>query len=229
MEDVPARIEHTVLGPLTTWADVETVLDAAIELGMKACVPPCHVARAVEYAPGVDVVTVVGFPHGHHATETKCTEAVAAWEDGAAEVDVVVSLGRLDEDVDALQADLAEVVASVPLPVKVIVEAPLLDEEQLRTVAAATVEAGADFLKTATGFSGGGATVEDVGTLSEFLPVKASGGIGSWTRAREMFDAGAERIGASSGDTIVREYLEATDEGGDEDDSRGDSGSRPAY
>ena len=212
MNDVPARIEHTVLGPTTAWADVTRVLDAADREGMRACLPPCYVAEAADYAPAVDLTTVVGFPHGQHATAVKCREAQRAWEDGAAELDVVANVGRLcgGED-DAVKADLAEVVAAVPVPVKVIVEAPLLDEAQLHRVCAAAADADAAFLKTATGFSKGGATVDDVELMSAYLPVKASGGIGSWAEATAMFDAGAERIGASSGDAIVAEYRAASD------------------
>ncbi|MEF8852059.1 MAG: deoxyribose-phosphate aldolase [Haloarculaceae archaeon] len=206
---VTGRIEHTVLGPETTPDEVITVLDAAIEYGMRACVPPCYLELAGSYAPTVDVTTVVGFPHGQHTTDTKCHEAAAAWEAGAEEIDVVMNVGRLraGED-DAVESELAEVVAAVPVPVKVIVESPLLSEAELRRAAEAAVAADADFLKTATGFSGGGAAVDDVALMSEYLPVKASGGVGSWADAEAMFEAGAERIGASSGDVIAREYLD---------------------
>ena len=207
MNDVPTRIEHTVLGPTTTWADVTGVLDTAMREGMRACIPPCYVADAADYAPGVDIATVIGFPHGQHATAIKCAEAQQAWDDGADELDVVANVGRLRGGADdAVEDDLAEVVAAVPIPVKVIVESPLLDDGELRRACQAAVDADADFVKTATGFSDGGATVEDVELMSEFLPVKASGGVGSWKQAKAMFDAGAERIGASSGDTIVAEY-----------------------
>jgi len=213
MDDVASRIEHTVLGPTTTWDDVRAVLDAALREGMRACVPPCHLADAVEYAPGVDVVTVVGFPHGQHTTEAKCAEAGDAWADGAAELDVVANLGHLlaGED-EVFGADIAEVVAAVPVPVKVIVEAPLLSEAELRRACRAAADADAAFVKTATGFSEGGAAVADVEVMSEYLPVKASGGVGSWEAAAAMFEAGAERVGASSGDLIVREYREASGE-----------------
>jgi deoxyribose-phosphate aldolase len=211
MDDVVSRIEHTVLGPTTTWEDVRAVLDTALGEGMRACIPPCHVAAASEYAPTVEASTVVGFPHGQHVTELKCTEAHRAWEDGAAELDMVANVGAVVAgERETVRTDIAAVVAAVPVPVKVIVEAPLLDGTQLRLACEAAREAGADFLKTATGFSEGGATVEDVERMSEYLPVKASGGVGSWARAEAMFDAGAERIGASSGDVIAREYREAT-------------------
>ncbi len=211
MTDFADRVEHTVLGPTTTWAEVRDVLDAALQYGTRACIPPSYVADAADYAPTVELTTVVGFPHGQHRTAIKVTEARQAWNDGAAELDVVAHLGHLlDGDDDALRADLAEVVAAVPVPVKVIVEAPLLDEDALRRVCEAAVDADAAYLKTATGFSEGGATVADVEVMAEYLPVKASGGIGSWDQAEALIDAGAERIGASSGVTLVEEHGAAT-------------------
>lgn len=213
MEEVATRIEHTVLGPATRWEDVTTVLDDAIQYGMRACVPPCYVGRANEYAPGTLLTTVVGFPHGQHTTETKCSEVDSVRSAGADEIDVVANIGRLKsgED-DAVRDELEEIVASVTVPVKVIVEAPLLTDDELRRICDAAEAADADYLKTATGFADGGATVADVERMSEFLPVKASGGVGSWDFASTLFDAGAERIGASSGDVIIREYREAAGE-----------------
>lgn len=206
MENVADRIEHTVLGPETTWADVRAVLDDASEYGMRACIPPCYLDRANEYAPDVELTTVVGFPHGQHLTETKCEEAKHAWNAGAAEIDVVANIGHIKAgSFDALGSELGEVVAAVPLPVKVIVEAPLLSDDELRSASEAAVRADVDYLKTSTGFTEGGATVADVQVMSEYLPVKASGGVGSWSFASELFEAGAERIGASSGTTIVAE------------------------
>jgi deoxyribose-phosphate aldolase len=213
-DDVPDRIEHTVLGPRTTRDEVTDVLDAAIRHGMRACIPPCYVTEAAEYAPGVDVATVVAFPHGQHATEAKVAEALDAATAGAAELDVVANLGLLAAGDDVgFERDIAEVVAAVPVPVKVIVEAPILSDAELRRACERTAAADAAFVKTATGFAEGGATVAAVETMSDFLPTKASGGIGSWADATAMFEAGAHRIGASSGETIVREYREATGAG----------------
>ncbi len=207
MDDIPSRIEHTVLGPETTWSDVETVLDEAIAYGMRACIPPCYLERASEYAPTVELVTVVGFPHGQHLVETKCQEAKQAWKAGAAEIDVVANVGSVKSgDIERVKSELGEVVAAVPVPTKVIVEAPLLDDDELRAVSKAVEAADADYLKTSTGFTEGGATVDDVALMSQYRPVKASGGVRSWSDASELFDAGAERIGASSGPTIVEEY-----------------------
>lgn len=199
-----ASIDHTVLGPETTPADVERVLDEAAEYGMNVCIPPCYLDEAD--GRDVTVATVVGFPHGQHAPAVKREEAVAAWEAGADELDVVINVGRLRAGQDERVTDeLADVVAAVPIPVKVIIEAPLLDDPEKRRACECAVDADADFVKTATGFEGG-ATVADVELMSDYLPVKASGGIGSYEKAKEMLSAGAERIGASSGVALVEGF-----------------------
>jgi deoxyribose-phosphate aldolase len=204
--DFAARIDHTVLGPETTLADARAVVAAAAEYGTNACVPPCYVAEVREDAPDVRLATVVGFPHGQHAPAAKREEAVVAWEDGADELDVVLNVGRVRAgEVDAVIDELAELVAAVPVPVKVIVEAPLLTDAEIRHAAEAAVEADADYLKTGTGFSGP-ATVEDVALLAEYLPVKASGGIETTEAALAMLDAGATRIGASAGVPLVEGF-----------------------
>ncbi|WP_424002796.1 deoxyribose-phosphate aldolase [Haloarcula salina] len=222
MDDLPDRIEHTVLGPTTTPDDVRTCLDEALQYGTRACIAPCYLPLASDYA-NVPLTAVVDFPHGQGQTEAVCRAAKLAWNAGADELDVVCNVGLLKagED-DALADHLTEVVASVPIPVKVIVEAPLLTDDELERVGRLVADADAAYLKTATGFSEGGATVHDVEILSTYLPVKASGGVGSWTEAKAMFEAGAERIGASSGDTIVREWR-AEREGGDAAEAHGGS------
>ncbi|QGN06231.1 deoxyribose-phosphate aldolase [Halorhabdus sp. CBA1104] len=213
MDDVPSRIEHTVLGPETTPDDVRTLLDEASEYGLRACIPPCYLEMASEYTPEVELATVIGFPHGNNTPEVKAQEAVDAVEAGADELDMVVNVGRLKagED-DAVQEDIEAVVAATTQPVKVIIETPLLTDEEKHRASQLVAEAGADFLKTATGFGGGGATVPDVELMSEYLPVKASGGVGSWADAEAMFEAGADRIGASSGDKIAQEYVDQREE-----------------
>ena len=199
-----ARIDHTVLGPETRPSDVERVVDEAEAHGMNACIPPCYAAAAREQAPDLTIATVVGFPHGQHATIAKREEAATAWRDGADELDVVINVGRLHAGEDGeVRDELAEIVAAVPIPVKVILETALLTDEEKHRACEAAVEADADFVKTATGFADGGATVADVELMAEYLPVKASGGVGSYDEAMAMFDAGAERIGASSGADIV--------------------------
>ena len=202
-----ATIDHTVLGPETTLADVRRVLDEAAEHGMNACIPPCYVAEVREEAAETTIATVVGFPHGQHAPETKRDEAVTAWKDGADELDVVVNVGRLKAgETEAVGTELEELVASVPVPVKVIIETALLTDDEKHVACALARDAGAAMVKTSTGFADGGATVADVELMSEYLPVKASGGVGSYEEARAMLDAGAARIGASSGVTIVEGF-----------------------
>ena len=202
-----ARIDHTVLGPTATLADVERVLDEAREHGMNACIPPCYVAEATAYASEVTIATVIGFPHGQHTPETKIAEAEQARTDGAAELDVVINVGRLKAgDDDAVREELVAVVEATPLPVKVIIEAPLLTDEEKHRACEAAEAAGARMVKTSTGYADGGATAADVELMSEYLPVKASGGVGSYEEATAMLDAGAERIGASSGVAIVEGF-----------------------
>ncbi|MCT9097760.1 deoxyribose-phosphate aldolase [Haloarchaeobius sp. HME9146] len=208
-QELAASIDHTVLGPETTLDDVRGVLDEAAEYGMNACIPPCYVAEAAEYAPDVTLATVVGFPHGQHAPRMKREEGVQAWDDGADELDVVINIGRLKAgDTEAVREELADLVAAVPIPVKVIIETALLTDEEKHAACQAAKDADAEMVKTSTGFADGGALVEDVELMSEYLPVKASGGVGSWADAEAMFDAGAVRIGASSGVAIVEDYVE---------------------
>ena len=199
-----SHIDHTVLGPETTAADVERLCEEAREHGMNVCVPPCYLDVATAGDDDVTVATVVGFPHGQNAPEAKRAEAELAWEAGADELDVVVNVGRLKagED-DAVREELAELVAAVPLPVKVIIETALLTEEEKHRACEAARDADADMVKTSTGFAEGGATIPDVELMSEYLPVKASGGVGSYEEAMAMLEAGAERIGASSGVEIL--------------------------
>ena len=204
-DQVAARIDHTVLGPTTTWSDVKTVLEEAAEHGMNACIPPCYLSEAAAFDDAPDTIaTVIGFPHGQSTMATKREEGVDAWDDGADELDVVINVGRLKagED-DAVAAEISELVAAVPIPVKVIIETALLTDAEKHRACEAAVDADADMVKTSTGFADGGATVPDVELMSEYLPVKASGGVSSYEEALAMFEAGAERIGASSGVAIV--------------------------
>ncbi|GAB7018475.1 deoxyribose-phosphate aldolase [Halostagnicola bangensis] len=202
--ELARSIDHTVLGPETTPADIEAVLDDATEHGMNACIPPYYLEEAVDYAPDVTLATVIGFPHGQNNHDTKRREGVLAWKAGADELDVVINIGRLKAgELEAVTAELEELVAAVPIPVKVIIETALLSDEQKHEACQAAVDADAAMVKTSTGFSGGGATVGDVELMSEYLPVKASGGVGSYEEAMDMIEAGAERIGASSGLEIL--------------------------
>ena len=206
--DLAAMIDHTVLGPTTTAADVARVVSEATEAGMNVCIPPCYVDSVAADAPGdLTVATVIGFPHGQDDPEIKREAGSVAWKAGADELDVVLNIGRLKagED-DAVADELGAVVASVPIPVKVIIEAGLLTDEEKHRACEAAVDADADMVKTSTGFANSepsGATVADVELMADYLPVKASGGIEDYETAMAMIEAGAERIGASSAPEIL--------------------------
>jgi len=204
-------IDHTVLGPTTTRADIERVVTEAADHGMNVCVPPGYVESAVEFGAQFEesptVVTVIGFPHGQDDPQIKRTAAETAWKAGADELDVVLNIGRLIAgETEGVTDELAEIAASVPIPVKVIIETALLSDEEKHHACRAAVEADAAMVKTSTGFADAdpaGATVGDVELMAAYLPVKASGGIDDYNTAMAMINAGAERIGASSGTQIL--------------------------
>ncbi|WP_253737480.1 deoxyribose-phosphate aldolase [Halohasta salina] len=207
-QELAGRIDHTVLGPETTPADVDRVVAEATEHGMNACIPPCYVAATAEQAPPtLTLATVIGFPHGQDSTRIKREAAASGWKAGADELDVVINVGRLKAgETDAVTEEIEAIVASVPVPVKVIIEAGLLTDDEKRRACQAAVDADAAMVKTSTGFADvepSGATVADVELMSDYLPVKASGGIGDYETAMAMLDAGAERIGASAGVEVL--------------------------
>ncbi len=203
--ELAALIDHTVLGPTTTPDDVDRVVEDALNHGMNVCIPPCYVEATAEKAPStLTIATVIDFPHGQETPEAKRAAAVDAWQAGADELDVVLNVGRLQSgEIEAVVDELAELVAAVPLPIKVIIETALLTDDEKHRACQAAVEADAAMVKTSTGFADGGATVADVELMSEYLPVKASGGIGEYETAMAMIQAGADRIGASSGVEIL--------------------------
>jgi len=215
--DVARYIDHTNLKPNASKEDIIRLCNEAIQYGFYAvCVNPYRVKLASEYlrcknAP-VKVASVVGFPLGATPTEVKVFEAQRAIEDGADEVDMVINIGALkDGDYDYVRNDIAEVVSVAHArgaKVKVIIEACYLTEEEKVKACELAKEAGADFVKTSTGFGTGGATVEDVRlmrrTVGPEMGVKAAGGIRTYEKAVEMIKAGATRIGTSSGVQIVK-------------------------
>jgi deoxyribose-phosphate aldolase len=212
-QELAERIDHTVLGPETTPEDVDRVVREATDHGMNVCIPPCYVATTAEKAPStLTIATVIGFPHGQETSEIKREAGAAAWKAGADELDVVINIGRLKAgETDAVTDELEEIVASVPIPVKVIIETALLTDDEKHRACQAAVAADAAMVKTSTGFADAepaGATVADVELMSEYLPVKASGGIGDYETALELIEAGADRIGASGGVDILTDTPE---------------------
>lgn len=205
-------IDHTLLKANATRAQIEKLCDEALEYNFASvCVNTCWVPLAHEKLAGSEVNTccVVGFPLGAMLTEAKAAETRLAVEAGADEVDMVINIGwLLDGEYDAVRDDIAAVVkAADGKCVKVIIEACLLTDEQKVKACELSVEAGATFVKTSTGFSTGGATVADVAlmrkTVGDRCLVKAAGGIHTADEARAMVEAGADRLGCSAGIQIM--------------------------
>lgn len=211
-EVLAGMIDHTILKPEATRAEVARLCDEAIVYGFASvCVNAVHAAFVAERLEGSKVATcvVVGFPLGASGAAAKADEAARAIADGADEIDMVIDIGALREgDLDRFRADIAAVRrATAGKLLKVIIETCLLDDAQKETACRVAKQLGADFVKTSTGFSTGGATVEDVALMRRVvgpdMGVKASGGVRTAETAWAMVEAGATRIGASAGVTIV--------------------------
>jgi len=219
MDDrIASTIDHTILKPEAAADDIIALCREAAHWSFAAvCVNPCWVPLAVSELAAGDVVvaTVCGFPLGAGATVIKAAEARLAFEQGAGEVDMVLSLGAARAgDWQAVEADIAAVVAEATGSgslVKVILECSMLDENAKEEATRRAVAAGAAFVKTSTGFLGGGATIADVKLLKRVAAgrarVKASGGIRTLDQARAMIKAGADRLGTSSGVSIMNELV----------------------
>ena len=206
-------IDHTILKPEATQAAVQKIIDEAKEYNFfSVCINPCWVAFASEQLADTDVAvcTVIGFPLGANTPEVKAYEAADAIKNGANEVDMVINIGALkSQQYDYVRQDIQGVVdaAKGKALVKVIIETALLTDEEKVKACELAKEAGADFVKTSTGFSTGGAKVADIRLMRETvgpdMGVKASGGVHNAEEALAMIEAGATRIGASTGVAIV--------------------------
>ncbi|MCY8371590.1 deoxyribose-phosphate aldolase [Bacillus haynesii] len=213
-KQIARMIDHTVLKPDTVKSEIEALCKEAQEYGFASvCVNPCWVKLCAELLKDseVKVCTVIGFPLGATSPETKAFETKQAIADGAGEVDMVINIGALkDRDTGTVEHDIRAVTdaADGKALVKVIIETSLLTDEEKRLACELAVKAGADFVKTSTGFSGGGATVQDIKLMRDAvgpdIGVKASGGVRDKESALAMIEAGATRIGASAGVSIVK-------------------------
>jgi deoxyribose-phosphate aldolase len=215
-EDLAKLIDHTLLRPEATYADIDKLCDEAKRYGFASvCVNPMHVKRCAARLRGASsvVCTVIGFPLGATPSSVKVLEARQALRDGAREVDMVLAIGALKSGDHRYVYDDIRIVAEAAHEgraiLKVILETALLTDEEKVAACVAAKRARADFVKTSTGFSKGGATVHDVALMAKAvdhqLGVKASGGVGSVDDARKMIEAGATRIGASVGVKILQE------------------------
>ena len=214
--DWASLVDHTLLKPEATENDIKKLWNEAIEFGFASvCVNPSWVKKAAEFLRGsnVPVCTVIGFPLGATLSDVKAFEARRAIFNGAREVDMVINIGALKSGDDCTVEDDIRAVALAAhengVLLKVIIETALLTEDEKVRACLASKNAGADFVKTSTGFAKGGATVEDVALMRRVvgadLGVKASGGVKGIEDARAMFEAGATRIGASVGVKIAQE------------------------
>ena len=206
-------IDHTVLKADTSKAKVQQIIDEAIQYEfMSVCINPTWVSFAAKQLATTDVkvCTVIGFPLGANTSAVKAFEAADAIKHGADEVDMVINIGAAkDGDWDLVESDIQAVVdASGDVLTKVIIETSLLTDEEKIKACQAAVRAGADFVKTSTGFSTAGATVSDIAlmrqTVGPDMGVKASGGVRSIADAQAMIDAGATRLGTSNGVDIMK-------------------------
>ena len=212
MKNIAGMIDHTLLKAAATSADIRKICAEAREYKFASvCVNSCYAKLVTQELEGTGVKTccVVGFPLGAMATEAKAFEAKCAVADGASEVDMVINVGALKEGNDAFVEDdiRAVVEAAKPAIVKVIIETCLLTDEEKVRACELSEKAGAAFVKTSTGFSTGGANAHDVAlmkkTVGDRLQVKASGGIHTPEEAKELIEAGADRIGASNGIALL--------------------------
>ena len=211
--NLPALIDPTLLRPDATKQDVLRLCQEAKQFGfLVVFVPPCYVDEAVSAVAGsqVRVDIPIGFPFGAHTTKTKVAESLEAVTRGAGILDMVINISRLKSgDHDYVRQDIAEVVRSTPtVEHKVILETSYLTDQEKRTACRLVVEAGAESVKTSTGCAVGGATVDDARLMKQAVAgkakVKASGGIRDWKTTLAMLEAGADRIGTSTGSAARR-------------------------
>lgn len=205
IKEILKAVDHTLLSQQATWDEIKAICDDGIRYGCASvCIPPAYVADAARYVAGrIPVCTVIGFPNGYSTTAVKCCEAADAVKNGADEIDMVINIGWLkDRRYDDLLYEINEVkkVCAGRL-MKVIIETCLLSDEEKIRMCGIVSESDADYIKTSTGFSSGGATKEDIRLFCEHIrpgtKIKAAGGIASLSDAEDFLKLGASRLGTS--------------------------------
>ena len=204
--EILKKVDHTLLSTTATWSEIKGICDDGLKYGVASvCIPPSYVARAKAYLDGrLAVCTVIGFPNGYNTTEAKVFEAQDALAKGADEIDMVVNRGWVkDGDFAAVEQEIRALKAVAGEKIlKVIIEACLMTDAEKIALCQAVTNAGADFIKTSTGFSTGGATREDVKLFAEHIGdgvfIKAAGGIKTLQDAEDFIALGASRLGTSS-------------------------------
>ena len=204
-EEILNKVDHTLLTQTATWEEIREILDDAMKYHTaSACIPAAYVKQAAEYVQGrLPICTVIGFPNGYHTTAVKVFETKDAVANGASEIDMVINIGFLkDKRYEEIEEEIRQVHAACEGRIlKVIIETCLLTEKEKIKMCEIVTKAGAEFIKTSTGFSTGGATFEDVALMRKHvganLKVKAAGGIASFADAEKFVELGADRLGTS--------------------------------
>ena len=203
--EVLKMVDHTLLAQTATWEEIRQICDDGLRYGTASvCIPPCYVAAAAEYVQGkLPICTVIGFPNGNHTTEAKIYEAKDAIANGASELDMVINIGALKAKNYAYVQNEIEKLKEVcdNKILKVIIETCLLNEEEKIKMCEIVTQAKADYIKTSTGFSTGGATFDDIALFAKYVgtdvKIKAAGGISSFDDAEKFISLGASRLGTS--------------------------------
>ena len=204
-EEILSKVDHTLLAQTASWEEIRGILDDAMKYHTaSACIPPSYVKQAAEYVNGrLPICTVIGFPNGYSTTATKVFETKDAVANGASEIDMVLNIGFLkDRRYDEIEAEIRAIhEACEGRILKVIIETCLLTDEEKIKMCELVTKAGAEFIKTSTGFSKAGATFADVKLMKEHVgpvvKVKAAGGISSFDDAEKFIELGADRLGTS--------------------------------
>lgn len=204
-KEILKHVDHTLLLQTATWDEIKQICDDAIQYGTASvCIPPSYVKQAAEYVKGkMPICTVIGFPNGYMTTKTKEFETQDAISNGASEIDMVINVGWLkDKKYDLLEEEIRTLKAACGSNIlKVIIETCFLTEEEKVKMCEIVTKAGADYIKTSTGFGGAGATFEDIALFSKHIgpnvKMKAAGGIASLDDAEKFLSLGADRLGTS--------------------------------
>lgn len=212
IQEILTHVDHTLLKATATWPEIQSLCDEAIEWQTASvCVPPSYVKRIADaYGDRLTICTVIGFPLGYQTTEVKIAEAVQAAAEGAKEIDMVVNLGDVkDGNFGLVEAEIRGIRDALPGSIlKVIIETCYLSLNEKVALCGAVTAAGADFIKTSTGFGSAGASLEDIRLFREHIGtevrIKAAGGIRTKEEMEAFLEAGAERIGASAAVKIAR-------------------------
>lgn len=205
VKDILRRVDHTLLSQGATWEEIRAICDDGVKYGCASvCIPASYVKRAAEYVAGkIAICTVIGFPNGYSTTAAKCFEAQDAVKNGASEIDMVINIGWVK---DGLYDKVLEEIKAIKAAcdgrlLKVIIETCLLTDAEKIEMCRVVSESGADYIKTSTGFGGGGATREDVALfkahVAPHVKIKAAGGIANLQDAEDFVALGADRLGTS--------------------------------